>query len=590
MDLEIQTNIDELIGEFKKTGLNVDDPVAKLMMSTLVHQAQKIKDEIAELPSKIVERLCSTFIPANKTKAIPALCMVQPMLKNKKGVEVHHLIDGSVYTFKADTKRQLSFYPLYRNRILPYTALHILTHKFLRTKGNTTPLNLTRKGYVWIGLEVPAEIETLETFSFLLKGTNGVLPKAIYVDRSNTELLYTTAENAAEIPMMEPFDAQQANFSFIDIISGWRNTIANMADGKLIYIIDKLRDRDAFKCKAFPKIFQQMLESRDLDRFEDNTLWLLLDFGDEYNVPDDIDIIPNVVPVVNVNINTVTLTPTSPIAKLTKDDGSFFLNVIETSLPAQKQGFNTLNDEIIIRDFDSSCYNPALLNRQVRELYNHFIDDYHAFIDYHGLKDGELIRSLRELVNKIGKSVTTAPDVKSRYDDGTYAMRSVSLSGQTFSVKVSYLTSYGRLGNLPKSTNVMENKKDAAIEKDVTVIVNAMGGEDKASADQRYELLRYYTLTADRLYSKMDIDAFTRMQLLKEFGKDEARRISYEISIQGAGGAEKVVRGLYIHIHFKDLKNYRKATEMSLDQKLQQLIIEKSCISMPVIVKLCSVE
>lgn len=82
----------------------------------------------------------------------------------------------------------------------------------------------------------------------------------------------------------------------------------------------------------------------------------------------------------------------------------------------------------------------------------------------------------------------------------------------------------------------------------------------------------------------MDIDAFLRVQLLKEFGKDEIKRISYSISIQGAGGERKLVRGLYIDIFFKDAKNYQKAMSIALDRKLHQLIIDKSCIAMPIFI------
>ena len=47
-----------------------------------------------------------------------------------------------------------------------------------------------------------------------------------------------------------------------------------------------------------------------------------------------------------------------------------------------------------------------------------------------------------------------------------------------------------------------------------------------------------------------------------------------------------MVRGLYIDIKFKDERNYNKATALALDRKLHQMISDKSCISMPIIVSL----
>lgn len=584
MDTIIQKEIDELVTSLSSYGIDVKDPVSKLFVTTLIHQTQKIKDELNKLPERVIERLCSQFVPKDKIEATPALCLVQPSLKSKKGMEPHSIIDGSCYSFKINTKQSINFYPLYKNLIIPFSQTYMLTPKFFVSNGTKSIIQFGKKGMVWLGLEIPVDVETVNNLSFFIKNTDKVLPKRICVGNNQIELSYVTADRMEDIPMPEPFDSQQANPKSLETISEWKRCLSNMHDGTLIYINDALKDRDIFKVHAYPKSFQQVLESTDLDRFENNNLWFLFDFGNDYEVPDNIEIVPNVVPVVNVNVNIVTLTQSTPIAKLTKEDGSFFLNIVETNLPSQKQGFNRINEEILIRDFDSACYNPEILYRDVRTLYNRFIDDYHAFVEYHGLKDGELIRSLRDLVNKVGKSVTNKTDVKNRFDEGTYAMRSINLIGSSSPIKLSYLTTNGRTGNSVKVGTILENKKDVAIEKEIPVIISAIGGEDKASVDQMYELLRYYTLTSDRLYTKMDIDAFLRVQLLKEFGKDEIKRISYSISIQGAGGERKLVRGLYIDIFFKDAKNYQKAMSIALDRKLHQLIIDKSCIAMPIFI------
>lgn len=590
MDPIIQSNIDELINEFQKSGGNLNDPVSKLMVTTLVHQAQKIKDEIAALPDRVLARLSEYFIPKNKIDASPALCLLQSAIKSKKGVEVHTLVDGTFFSFKVDNKTNLSYYPLYRNCILPVTTTHVLTNKKLVSKGIRTDLNLNCKGKVWVGLEMSTDIDSLENVSFYIKNNNGLMPDKIIVGNEMVEISFTGANNLSDVPMMEPFDSQQVTPSSIEIFSNIQRQLSEIEQGRLLYVTDSLKDRDIYKYQAYPKSFQQYLESTDLDKFDNNTLWILFDFGDDYDVPENIEIIPNVIPAINVTLNSVTLTQTSPIAKLTKGDGSYFLNIVETSLPSQKQGFSIVAEDVVVRDFDVNCYNSEVLHRDVRNLYNRFIEDYHAFVDYHSLKDGELIRSLREMVNKIGKSVVSVNDVKDHYDEGTYVMRGVGLIGKSTTVKVSYLTTNGKLGNTPKEGMVMENKKDAALEKEVLVISSATGGEDRASADQRYEMLRYYTLTSDRLYTKMDIDAFLRLQLLKEFGKDEIKRISHDIYIQGAAGSDKLVRGLYIDIKFKDEKNYRKAINSAIDRKFHQMIIDRSCISMPIIISLIAPE
>ena len=306
-------------------------------------------------------------------------------------------------------------------------------------------------------------------------------------------------------------------------------------------------------------------------------------------MPDHLQIQTNILPVVNVDVNSLTLTEASPIAKLQKQDESYFVKILETSSSSHKQGFNMTTEEIIVRDFDASCYNNGDLYRDVRYLYNRFIDDYYAFVAYNGIKDGEVQRQLRETINKLGKSVG-ARNAKYKFDSGTYVMKNMNQYPPTTSTKVSYMTTRGKIGNLPQAGEFLENKKLPAIESKTYVVVSGMGGSDKATADQRYELLRYYSLTNDRLYTKMDIEAFLRKEILKEFGKEEFKRIFIKINVEGTGGKHSLQRGLYIDIEFKDRKNYEKATSLSFDILMKQKIDSRSCISMPIIVELINLD
>ena len=136
----------------------------------------------------------------------------------------------------------------------------------------------------------------------------------------------------------------------------------------------------------------------------------------------------------------------------------------------------------------------------------------------------------------------------------------------------------------------LENKKLPAIEKDLKIIVPAMGGADKCTADQKYELLRYYSMTNDRLYTVKDIDAFLRKELIAEFGKTEFQRIFIKIQIGGTPGRTQLQRGLYIDIGFKDKKNYEHALSCMFDKRTHKRILNRSCISMPVIIDLINLE
>ena len=448
---------------------------------------------------------------------------------------------------------------------------------------------MDRPNCVWVGIATKAEIENVQGLSVLIKGTSGILPEHVYVGADNKEISFSTMREMENMEMAEPFDAQQSSGQFFSFINVWKENLLNMEEAALIYFTDDIHDRDLFKPRAYPKQFQQWLEDEALDCFDANTLWLKLEFPDGYAVPDVCEVVVNVLPVVNVDVNSLTLTQASPIAKLQKQEDSFFLKILETSSSSHQQGFNMMSDEIIIRDFDASCYHNGDLYRDVRTLYNKFIDDYYAFIEYNGIKDGEVLKQLRETINRLGKSVGDK-NAKFKFDSGTYVMKNMNQYPQTSSTKVSYITTQGRIGNSPQVGETMENKKLPTIEQKVSVVVSGMGGADKASADERYEQLRYYALTNDRLYTKMDIEAFLRKEIMAEFGKEEFKRIFIKINIEGTGGHKSLQRGLYIDIEFKDKKNYEKAICGLLDKRMKQKIESKSCITMPIFVKLLNLE
>ena len=211
------------------------------------------------------------------------------------------------------------------------------------------------------------------------------------------------------------------------------------------------------------------------------------------------------------------------------------------------------------------------------------------------MKDGQDIKRLKELVNKIAKSVGEKND-KFKYDSGTYVMKNIRQAANSSVTKVSFLTTQGALGNSltvgthTGSSSKLECKKLPIIESNVPVVVSAIGGKDKATADERYELIRYYSLTNDRLYTKMDIEAFVRKELIAIYGKEEFKRINVNVHVEGMAGNESVQRGLYVDIEFKDRKNYEKALDAYIDIKIQRLIIDNSCIPMPIQINLINLD
>ena len=596
MDFDLENRINAAIQDLKKlSSEDIDflqmDPVAKMMLVALLNETQKIHDQIGSVDKQIEERYCTDFIPRNQIEAVPAITVLNPTFRPKKDLETTSIGSGAVFSFKnkEDTKKtSLNYIPLFNTMALPYSKLFLLRHNKFSDGENNKTICMGHANQIWLGISTKAELSCLTGLPWLIKGTRGVHPTHIQIGSDNHELDFVGMKKMENLSMAEPFDSQQASEQMFSFFETWKDGLLNLEDALLVVITDKYSNRDLFKPQFFPREFQQWLENDILDEFKESSIWLKIDFPEGYIVPDQCEIIPNAFPVVNVDVCSLTLSQSSPIAKLQKQEDSFFLRILEASSSSQAQGFPKTSDEVIVRDFDASCYHNGDLYRDIRNLYNRFIDDYYAFTGYNNLKDGEALRQLRDSFNKIGKSAKEE-NVKYKFDSGTYVMRNLKNPSLSSITKVSYITTQGKAGNNPKVGDKMESKKLPAIDSPIPVVISAICGNDKASTDMRCELLRYYSLTNDRLFTRMDIEAFLRKEMM-QFGKEEFDRIVITTSIEGIGGQTALTRGLYIDITFKDKKNYDKAKALSLDKVLLQKIKNKSCIAMPIVIELINSE
>lgn len=594
MDIELEQRVKELVDYLNGVSsspqeFSLMDPVAKMMLVALAHETQKIQDYVDGIDCKIADRFCEDFIPRREVDAMPALSLIDVRPKRRKSNDgVYVVEDGASFVYRMDNKSMMNWMPLFRTLIVPVNDLCVVSPESLKDGNGIHEISVERRNCLWVGIVTDAEIETLKGLSILLHGTDGVIPDHIYAAVEGTELEFADMSCMEQIETVEPFDAQQASGRYFSFVENWKECVLDMDDTALIYITDSLNDRDVFKPKPYPRAFQQWMETELLEAFPGNTVWLCLQFPETYIVPEECSVRLNVMPVVNVDVNSVTLTQSSPIAKLQKQEGSYFLMVLETSNLANRQGFGMNEEEIVIRDFDASCYNAGNLYRDVRNLYNHFIDDYYAFIEYNGIKDGELIRQLRETINRIGKS-TGGQNPKYSFDSGTYAMKNMSQYPVSSSVRVTYLTTLGQMGNSPRAGDKLESRKLPFVE-DARFICQPSGGRDKAGADERYELLRYYSMTNDRLYTKKDVEAFLRKEIVTEFGKENFRRIFIRMSIEGSPGTARIQRGFYIKVEFKDRKYYELANGSRFADRMYRKILTRSCISIPIFIEIVNLE
>ena len=83
MDDEIRRRVREAVRYLQEVAVeDIDfdnmDPIVKMMLVAVLHEGQKLRDDIASIPQKVIERYCSDFVPYEKVGAMPACALLCP--------------------------------------------------------------------------------------------------------------------------------------------------------------------------------------------------------------------------------------------------------------------------------------------------------------------------------------------------------------------------------------------------------------------------------------------------------------------------------------------------------------------------------
>ena len=80
MDIELERDLNEALARLSalsadQDGCEMKDPVVKMMLVALLHEAGKIKDMVDSVGQRILDRYCEDFIPKKEVSAMPAVAV-----------------------------------------------------------------------------------------------------------------------------------------------------------------------------------------------------------------------------------------------------------------------------------------------------------------------------------------------------------------------------------------------------------------------------------------------------------------------------------------------------------------------------------
>ena len=210
MDIELEKRIKEAVEVLQQLSaepinFHEMDPIAKMMLVAMVGEIQKVLDYVDDVNQRLVERFCTDFIPRQKVDAMPAICLLHPMLKARGDNGLLSITGDASFAYKHEgLKQPLTYIPIFNTSLIPNSGLYLLNHHELHDDDTIVKVNMDGANQLWIGIKTASEVNCLRGLSMLIKGTNGIMPEHIYAGVDNEELDFATMLEMESIEMVEP--------------------------------------------------------------------------------------------------------------------------------------------------------------------------------------------------------------------------------------------------------------------------------------------------------------------------------------------------------------------------------------------------
>lgn len=523
MEDVIKNKIAEMQKAFDPDDLRISqtDPIAKMMLVAMGHQANEIERKIDNSIDKLSDLFCDRVLQNSNIRALPALSAI----KIENGHEYSPFTIDSKVSFKHSGSK-CNFRPLFPTQIIPGRLVAYCVDNTLIYPGQE-PICASwnvdaHRNDVWIAYEAAGEVDNFENVAFAL---DYPLPE--------NHVVAEICEMAIPIEhtMNKKIDGLNSNFMMVEY---WKRHLVQQR--LWLYRFGKYTHEKHLAKTEMPGWFHDVFNDEALSQLEGRRyIWIKLTFTGDKTLPLDTSIVFNCIPVANFDISTAKLTYTEPIQRLENEKtGNLFLDVVQDA---------ELADEYFVRDFDVAQYDNNRIRRDIVNLYRHYVDDYYAFIDSNSLHDGTAVRALRNAMIQVYDALDEFKVSASKPYQGTYAIRNPRNNQQP--IVITYFVTNGSRANALKAGSKLAASNVAVGE--AIALIDAHGGRDKITepATQR-ELARFMVGSNDRLFTPIDVKQYCRLEFMRAFGEDSMRYCDIDMSLEPIPVGNHIEKCLFI--------------------------------------------
>lgn len=533
MDIKVKNKVAELQRalEQDEQRISLSDPVAKMMLVAMAHQSCEIERKMDQTVARLSEQFCDQVLQRSNLQAQPAVSVVN--IGNGREYAPYYIDENDTFTYKV---AKCNFRPIFRSRIVPGRIVACFMNNML-LQPNSTPLQATwpdnrHKDEIWLAFDAAGEVNTLED---AIIAFSHPLP---------SEMLMAEVGDV-QIPMSLVMEdvPRTLNSNFM-LMEFWKKSLVYY--GLWLYRFGKCSNKRTLHRGEIPAWIMDSYAQEIIEPFVGNRyLWIRIKASKGISLPLNTAILLNSIPVVNYDIQDVKLSYSEPIQRLENDKTStFFLDVVQNQEQAQ---------EYFIRDFDVCQYDNERIREDITNLYHHYVNDYFAFVDSNSLHDGATLRSLRQSMMMVYDSLDEYRSGNTRPYGGAYAIRNPRNNQQP--MVLTYFTTNGERGNLLRRGGRLTSTNAAV--GDVEALIDATGGRNKIrDIKTRKELAKHLVNSNDRLFTKIDLLQYCRMEFMRAFGEEAMGYCNISLSesnIPVDGHIEKC-----INLHFNIISEVLK--------------------------------
>lgn len=484
--------------EDEELRISMSDPVAKMMLVALAHQADEIERKMDTSIDRLAKRFANEILMNSPYGPQPAIGLLK--IGNGKEYAPYKIDDKVTFTLK---QAKCNFRTMIPSLIIPGNVIGMYADGSLhfpyeqpvkRQMGDAL-----HDGEIWIAYEAASEIDTVEGVTFAL---NHPLSSKTRIEAAIGKQIYPVS-----LVVEDDLNILSDNFMLSEY---WKQHLINHR--LWLYRFGHSESDMPIVSSDMPGWLYDMFEPETLSRLTARRyIWIKLSGLDTSSIPPDSHIEFNCVPVANYDINSVKLSYTEPIKALDNPkNGSQYLDIIPE--PGMAEDF-------FVRDFDVNQYDNDRISEDIINLYRHYVYDYYAFVDNNSLNDGAVLRNLRMAMVQVSDAMSEITKTQKQFN-GTYIIRNPHNTNQP--IVIGYITTQGGRGNLLKAGTQLSSSFAGCGE--VIALTDAVGGRNKITGPiGKRELAKFIANSNDRLYSEIDIIQYCKVELIRALGDDILR-------------------------------------------------------------------